>query len=159
MGLPPMFARPEARHQRQIASTGPAWGQRTDILIVVNGMVLTARYVALSFYSFHLEYIVSPFPPSTDTCGIWSATGHYCVVFFVSLSRSGYYLCTLWFYFLWLLSTLGVSFLADFLYRLSLLLANLRAISYEWATQAPCRHYPSSSTSASLSHLLISQSH
>ena len=40
-----------------------------------------------------------------------------------------------------------------------LLLANLRAISYEWATQAPCRHYPSSSTSASLSHLLIPQTH
>ena len=54
MGLPPMFARPEARHQRQIASTGPAWGQWTDMLIVATGMVLTARYVALFFsFCFH----------------------------------------------------------------------------------------------------------
>ena len=83
MGLPPMFARPETRHQRQIASTRPAWGQWTDILIVANGMVLTARYVALFlfFFSFQLEYIVSPSPSSTDTRCIWFATGHYCVVF------------------------------------------------------------------------------
>ena len=53
MGLLPRFARPEAnRHHRQIASSGPAWGQRTDILIVVIGMVLTARFVAPFFIYF-----------------------------------------------------------------------------------------------------------
>ena len=139
MGLLPMFARPEAnRHQRQIASTGPAWGQRTDILIVVNGMVLSARYVALFFYlSFLLIwsilFLLSFLLPILAVSGMPPVIS-LLFVFLLSL-----YTC--WFVSLWLHSTHGVSFLADSLKKLSLL-TGFWAISHEFAQAGNITHLP-----------------
>ena len=112
-----MFARPEAnRHHRQIASSGPAWGQRTDILIVVIGMVLTARFVApFSLFTLFL-FLSSQF---TNTCCIWYATGQYCVALLFYLASVIFFIHAGLLFFR-LHTTLGVSFLVDYLKKLPL---------------------------------------
>ena len=148
MGLPPMFARPEARHQRQIASIRPAWGQWTDILIVAIGMVLTARYVApFSFlFSWSILFLlflllpilaVSGLPPVITVLFFWLLTLHRSFSIFsgriqLMVSHS------------WLI--ISTSFL---------LLAGFRAIRCEWASPAPCMEYPSSSISLLHLYLII----